>query len=207
LGTLLSAWLILASAAVSVDERTRVPPCSPDEPVPPSPGSVVRLFELHKDHNPQNVLVVYTYADPRCRLIGSSAEKQRLVDMYWRMNARSSRECYKPTHPRIKSETLETLRVTSLSADRRSLRLDITPLDRLEHDLPTREAEIALEPGNGSCKAEVRLPLESGAVMRIREINARGEPPMGVPVRRIEGLELVGLDDEDRAIRRVYRSK
>src|SRR5262245_43367317 len=117
MSTLLLAWLFLASGALT-DERLRLPPCSREMVPPPSPGRVVRLFELHKDYHPQNVLVIYTYADSRCRVVGSARNKSRLVDMYWRMSAGSSDECYKPTHPRIKSETLESLDVRSVSADR-----------------------------------------------------------------------------------------
>jgi hypothetical protein len=200
------ACLVLASTGV-LDQRTRLPPFSPAHDVPAPPGEVVRLFELHKDRNPQNVLVVYTYADSRCQLIGDHGEEDPLVDMYWRMNARSPDECYKPTHPRIKSETLESLRVTSISEDRHNLRLEIVPLDELEHDLPTREAEISLERAPEGCRAEVRLPLGAGEWIRIREINARGQYRMGVPVRGVEDLELVGLDRHNRSIRRVYHSR
>ena len=203
---LAAVLLFSVGAAVPLDERRRIPVCAAAQAVPPAPGGVVRLFELHKDRNPQNVLVIHTYADARCRLIGSPGGKQGLVDMYWRMNAGSPAECYKPTHPTIKSETWKTLEVTSLSTDRRQLRIEVTPLDQLEHDLPTREVEIALVSGDTGCSAEVRLPLGSRATMRLREIHAEASARV-IPVRRIEALELVGLDEHDRSIRRRYRSK
>jgi hypothetical protein len=203
---ILALVLLFSVGAVPLDERRLIPVCAAEHTVPPAPGSVVRLFELHKDRNPQNVLVIHTYADARCRLIGSPGGDQRLVDMYWRMNAGSPAECYKPTHPTIKSETWKTLEVTSLSADRRELRIEITPLDQLEHDLPTREVEIALVPSDSGCSAEVRLPLGSRATMRLREIHAEASAQL-IPVRRIEALELVGLDERDRSIRRRYRAK
>lgn len=201
--------LLTLGGAAPTDERSQVPPCSSDRTVPPSPGEVVRLLELHKDLNPENVLVVYTYADSRCRLIGSVEESERLVDMYWRMNARSPEECYKPTHPMIKSETLQSLAVRSLSADRKSFRIEITQLDQVENDLPTREVEILLERAGSVCKAEVRLPLESrdGAVMRLQQINAKGEYELGIPRRALKELELVGIDGQNRRIRRIYRSR
>jgi len=203
------AVLALFLRSVMGDERTQLPPCSADRTAPRPPGAVVRLFELHKDHNPQNVLVVHTYADSRCRAIGDLAHKELLVDMYWQMDAGSPGACYKPTDPRIKAETLKTLDVTSLSADRTKFTIDITPLDRLEHDLPTREAEINLRRSASGCEAEARLPLDAraGSVLRLFEINAKGEYVLGVPRIGVQSLELVGRDEHGQSVRRVYRSR
>jgi hypothetical protein len=208
------AALILSLALLSVggavvDERTQLPACSPERTPPRPPGAVLRLFELHKDRNPQNVLVIHTYADASCRLIGSVERKERLVDMYWRMDADAPGACYKPTDPRIKSETLRSLDVKSLSSDRRRFRLEITQLDQLDHDLPTRELEITLERTDSGCRAEARLPLDAsgGAVLRLRKINARGEYALGVPLRTVEELELVGVDADGKPLRRRYHSQ
>jgi hypothetical protein len=169
----------------------------------------VRLFELHKDRNPQNVLVIHTYADARCQLIGTPESKERLVDMYWRMDDGSPDECYKPTDPRIKSETLRSLDVKPLSADRRRFRIEITQLDQLDHDLPTRELEVTLERADAACRADARLPLDSAAatVLHLRRINARGEYALGVPLRTVEELELVGVDGDGKPLGRRYHSQ
>jgi hypothetical protein len=203
----LRAALGLLLVAAIADERTAVPPCSRDKEVPRPPGQVVRLFELHKNRNPENVLVIYTYADEACRLIGSGEHKERLVDMYWRMKARSPDECYKPTHPKIKSETLEALAVKSLSADRRTFVIDITPLDELDHDLPTREAQVTLRQAASGCEATVEIPLEPGSVLRVQEIHARADAALALPRRSLDELELVGRDADGRPIRRVYHSR
>ncbi len=205
----LCVWLATPGRAVS-DERKALPPCSKDAPAPASPGEVVRLFELHKDRNPENVLVVHTYAGAGCKLIGSMSDKGRLVDMYWRMNAGTPKECYKPTHSMIKSETLKTLDVTSLSADKTKIKIDIKQLDQLKHDLPSREAEVALSDGADGCEAEVLIPLgkaEGGAVLRIKEIDAKGKYRLGVPRREIEELELKGVDAADKPVRAVFHDK
>jgi hypothetical protein len=203
--------LVLLSVALAsvADERTELPPCRPDRTVPQPPGTVVRLFEIHKDRNPQNVLVVHTYADASCRLIGSLEHEKLLVDMYWRMDARSPNACYKPTHPRIKAETLEMLAVKSISPDRTRFTIDITPLDRLEHDLPTRVAEVELHRVGSGCQAETRLPLDprDGGALHLFEINAQGQYVLGVPRMGVRTLELVGTDEDDRPVRRVYRSR
>jgi hypothetical protein len=199
--------LLALSLGNVADERTELPPCRPDRTVPRPPGEVVRLFEIHKDRNPQNVLVIHTYADSRCRLIGSLEHENLLVDMYWRMDARSPNACYKPTNPRIKSETLEMLAVKSISPDRTRFRIDITPLDRLDHDLPTRVAEVELRRASSGCRAETRLPLDPRHALRLFEINAQGQYVMGIPRIGVRTLELVGTDQDDRPVRRLYRSR
>ena len=208
MSALLVAWLVLGGGALA-DERLQLPPCSRDIVVPPSPGRVIRLFELHKDYHPQNVLVVYTYADSRCRVVGSAQDKRKLVDMYWRMSAGSSDECYKPTDPRIKSETLDTLVVKSVSVNRERFRIDLTQLDQVRHDLPSREVEVVLRRSRSGCEADVRLLLgpSNGAVLHLREVDAKGEYSLGVPRRGIAELALVGVDEENRPICRVYRAK
>jgi hypothetical protein len=210
-----AVWIALAvllaapAGAARVDERTQLPPCSDDKAVPRPPGEVVRLFELHKDRNPENVLVIHTYADSRCRLIGSMRDKERLIDMYWRMNDGSAKACYKPTHPKIKSETLKSLKVTSLSPDKKTFTIDITQLDQLQHDLPSSEVVVALAPAGSGCRAEARLPLASsgGKVLRIQEIEAKGKYEMGVPRRGVKEIELKGVDSAKKHVRVVYRSK
>lgn len=206
------ALLVLPASLVlaSTDERRTLPPCSPAHSAPTPPGEVVRLFELHKDRHPENILVVHTYADAACRLIGSMKEKGRLVDMYWRMNAGTAAECYKPTHPMIKFTTLKTLKVTALSPDKAKLKIDITLLDRLRHDLPTREAEVALASAGGSCTAEVVLPLgraERAARLRIQEISAKGKYRMGVPHKALDRLALKGVDAAGKPLRVVFYGK
>jgi hypothetical protein len=198
---------LLVGAARPADERTRLRPCSSDAGVPAPPGEVVRLFELHKDRNPQNVLVIHTYADADCRALGGAGDKRRLVDMYWRMNSGTPDECYKPTHPRIKQETLRNLAVRSLSPDRTRFALEIAPLDEVDHDIPDREAHIRLHQSRGGCRAEVRVRLGSGEVLRLEEIRAKGEYALGIPQRGVEQLELVGLDPHNRRIHRVYRAR
>jgi hypothetical protein len=197
---------LLAAAARPADERTRLRPCSGEAAVPAPPGEVVRLFELHKDRNPQNVLVIHTYTDADCHALGSADDKGRLVDMYWRMNAGSPDECYKPTHPRIKEETLRSLELRSLSADHTRFSLEITPLDEVEHDIPDREARIRLHRTRGGCRAEVRVRLGSGEMLRLEEIRAKGEYSLGIPRRGVEEIELVGLDARNRRIHRIYRA-
>jgi len=208
-------WIALAvllaapAGAARVDERTQLPPCSDDKAVPRPPGEVVRLFELHKDRHPENVLVIHTYADSGCRLIGSMRDKERLIDMYWRMNDGSPKACYKPTHPKIKSETLKALKVTSLSPDQKTFTIDITELDQLQHDLPSSEAVVALARAGSGCRAEARLPLGSGGgkVLRIQEIEAKGKYELGVPRRGVKEIELKGVDSAKKHVRVVYRSK
>lgn len=200
--------LLAAPCAAAPDERAQLKPCSEDKKVPAPPGEVVRLFELHKDKNPDNVLVIHTYADDSCRLVGGMQNKGELVDMYWRMNDGKPGECYKPTHPRIKSETLKTLDVKSLSSDKKKLVIDITQLDQLEHDLPSRDAEITVAKKDAGCRAEARLPLsENGEALRLRELNAKGKYRMGIPRREIESLELKGVDSAGKPVKRLYKEK
>src|SRR5581483_9713160 len=208
-------WIALAvllaapAGAAPVDERTRLRPCSDDKAVPRPPGEVVRLFELHKDRHPENVLVIHTYADSGCRLIGSMRDKGRLIDMYWRMHDGSPKECYKPTHPKIKSETLKALEVKSMSPDKRKFTIDITQLDQLKHDSASSEAVVALAPAGAGCLAEARLPFGSGGgkVLRIQEIDAKGKYELGVPRRGVKEIKLKGVDSAKKPVRLVYRSK
>ena len=199
-----------ASAAPPPDERAALPPCSKDSPAPIPPGALVRLFDLRKDHNPQNVLVIHTYADAQCRFIGSMDEKKRLVDMYWRMNDGTPQECYKPTHPEIKSETLKTLLVKSLSEDRTKLRLEITQLKQLNNDLPSREAEVDLAHDGTACTAKMYLqlgPKENNKRLQILGIGAKGKYILDIPTKGIKQLELSGYDDQTNSVHAVFRAK
>lgn len=208
---LLGLLVLLAPfGRAAADERAALRPCSKAQAAPAPPGEVVRLFELRKDRNPENVLVIHTYADSRCRLIGSMKDKGRLIDMYWRMRAGSPDECYKPTHPAIKSVTLKTLEVKSLSPDRTKLSIDIPLLDRVRHDLPSREAEVALAPAGFGCAASVDLPLGpdmNAAVLRIQAIAAKGRYWRGIPRKAVEELELKGVDASGRPVRAVFSGK
>ncbi|UPT74675.1 MAG: hypothetical protein M0D55_02815 [Elusimicrobiota bacterium] len=200
----------LAASAAPRDERAALKPCSADYKIPEAPGEVVRLFELHKDKNPQNVLIVHTYADSSCKLVGDVKDKGSLVDMYWRMNSGTDKECYKPTHPRIKSETWKSLEVKGMTPDNAGLKIDLTQLDMLEHDLPTREAEVGLTKDADGCDATVVLPMGEkggGGVLRIEEMSAKGKYRMGVPRREIESLELKGVDAANRPKSVVYKEK
>lgn len=208
--TLALLLLPLAALAAPRDERREIPPCSKEYKVPKAPGEVVRLLELHKDKNPQNVLIVHTYADSSCRLAGSTEDKASLVDMYWRMNAGTDKECYKPTHPKIKSETWKTLEVKGVTPDHAGLKIDITQLEKLEHDLPTSVAEVGLEKGGEGCTAEVVLPMgakEGGGVLRIDRIDAEGKYTMGVPRREVESLWLKGHAGDGEAKGAKFESK
>lgn len=208
--TLALLILPLAASAAPRDERREVPPCSKEYKVPKAPGEVVRLFELHKDKNPQNVLIVHTYADSSCRLVGDADKKDSLVDMYWRMNAGTDKECYKPTHPRIKAETWKTLDVKGVTPDHAGLKIDITQLEKLENDLPSRVAEVGLEKGGDGCTAEVALPMgakEGGGVLRIERIDAEGKYTMGVPRRDVESLELKGESADGKPRSAKFESK
>jgi hypothetical protein len=200
----------VAASAAPRDERAALKPCSEDYKIPKAPGDVVRLFELRKDKNPQNVLVVHTYADSSCKLVGDVDDKGSLVDMYWRMNSGTDKECYKPTHPRIKSETWKTLDVKGLTPGNAGLRIDLTQLDKLEHDLPTSEAEVGLSKGADGCDAVVALPMgekDGGGILRIEEMSAVGKYRMGVPRRDIESLELKGESADGEPREALFKSK
>ncbi len=204
----LALFVMLAvPCAAAPDERAQLKPCSEEKKVPKAPGEVVRLFELHKDKNPDNVLVIHTYADDSCKLVGSMDKKSQLVDMYWRMNDGKPDECYKPTHSKIKSETLKTLDVKSLSADKKKLVIDITQLDQLQHDLPSRNAEITVSKKGDGCGAEAKLPLAGGSAMSLQELNAKGKYRMGIPKREIKSLELKGVDTAGKPVQRLYKEK
>lgn len=190
------------------DERTALRPCADAKPVPAPPGAVVRLFELRKDRNPENVLVVHTYVDTACRFVADVKDKSRLLDMYWRMDAGSPSECYKPTHPKIKSETRKAVTVKALSADKSRADVDISrPLERFEHDLLPREAEVVLVRSPSGCTAEARLKLATGEALRIREVGGKGKQAFGMRFLGVAEVEFKGEDAAGKPVRRVYRLK
>ena len=202
--------LPLLVIALAASARAATPKCSGAGEMPAAHGHAVRLFEVRKDKNPQNVLVLETYADDSCRLVGGAKDKSELIGMHWRMAAGTAQECVKPTHPRIQSETLKTLKVTSLSSDRRTLKIDITQLDKLKHDLPSREAEVTLSGTGGRCAATVAMPLgkaEGGGTLKLTGLDAKGKYRMGVPRKEVKELALVGTDSSGKARRVVYRGK
>ena len=155
------------------------------------------LIELHKDHHPENVLVVRANAGPSCRLDMARA-KDRLFDMYWRMDAGSARERLKPTHPRIKAALLKTIEVKSLSADGRTLTLDLAPMRKLLPGLPPGDALVVLT-ARAACEAYVQL-----GSLRIHEIWAKG---MNVPRRSIREVEFRGTDPSGAPARSIFRGR
>lgn len=212
-GLLLIFFLIFegrSRGAVDVDERNNLPPCAENGSPPAAPGRVVRLFELRKDRNPENVLVMFTYADSSCRFIGDIHKKDQLIDMYWRINADSPEQCYKPTHPKIKSETLKTLKATALSPDKTKIKIDMTQLDQLQHDLRSREVEVELSPASSGCQAKTSLqlgPSGKNKIIYISELIAKGKYVMNIPKRSIKQLEVKGSDGKKNSIRAVFLAK
>lgn len=199
---------VIPGSSEPADERAALRPCADTKPVPSPPGAVVRLFELRKDRNPENVLVVHTYVDPACRFVADVKDKARLLDMYWRMDAGSPSECYKPTHSKIKSETRKAVTVKALSPDKTRAEVDISrQLDRFEHDLLPREAEVVLVRSPSGCSAEARLKLATGAVLRVREVGGKGKQAFGMRFLGVAEVEFKGEDAAGKPVRRVYRVK
>jgi hypothetical protein len=165
-------------------------------PVSPvvSSSHEVRLFTVEKSKNPQNILVVYTRADPQCRIEPVvHGSKAHLFDFYWLMDGTR----HKPTHPLIKKYVRRRFVARKRFEDQKGFKVRLADLKELVHDLPSDMITITLDGvSQGGCNARVLLPLgpsADGRTLEIQSIYSKARTLLGIPIG-VHYIELRGRD-------------
>jgi len=161
-----------------------------------SASEEVRLFVVEKSKNPQNILVVYTKADPQCRIEPVVyGKKAYLFDFYWLMDGTR----YKPTHPLIKKHARRRFVARKPFENRKGFEVKLADLKELAHDLPSDVITVSLHSAaNGGCNARVVLPLGPSAdsrTLEIESIYSKARTLLGIPIG-VHYIELRGRDAE-----------
>ena len=154
----------------------------------------VRLFVVEKSKNPQNILVVYTQADPQCRIEPVVyGKKAYLFDVYWLMDGTR----YKRTHPLIKKHARRRFVAKKQLENQKGFEVKLADLKELEHDLPSDIITVSLRRGSdGGCNARVLLPLGPTAdnrTLEIASIYSKARTLLGIPIG-VHYIELRGRD-------------
>lgn len=113
----------------------------------------VHLFDIRKNQNEKNVLIIFTHVDKDCKL-EKLARKEDLIDLYWRMNEGTSEHCRKESS--VKGMIREQIEVKSISDDRTEMVIFLADLNRVKNDLTNKTVTVRLSKDtNGKCKSEV----------------------------------------------------
>lgn len=166
----------------------------PVYPAIPTPKEEVRLFVVEKSKNPQNILVVYTQADPHCRVEPLVyGKKTYLFDFYWLMDGTR----YKPTHSLIKKHARKRFVPGKQFENQKGFDVRLADLKELDHDLPSDIITITLHRvSNDGCTARVLLPLGPSGdnrTLKIESIYSKAHTLLGIPIG-VHYIELRGRD-------------
>lgn len=156
--------------------------------------SELRLFEVEKSFNPQNILVVYARVQATCEVQPiPDAGSLHLFDLHWLMNGTT----FKPTHRLIKKAARKRFVAQSLEKNGLSFTVRLTDLKELHHDLPSDNIHVKIvrEPP-GNCRSRVLLklgPRHANRTMAIETIYSEAKTFFSIPIG-IHFIELRGTD-------------
>lgn len=127
----------------------------------PEVGNHYRLFNFEKNINPQNILIVYTKLDEKCRFVTDPSQRdQPTFDFYWMMDGTK----YKPVNPLIKSGIRDRLEFQNDPANRdTSFFVKINDLKEMEHDLPDSTMHVVARAGKTGCEVDGTVRLGASA--------------------------------------------
>lgn len=159
----------------------------------------VRLFEVEKSMNPENILVVYARVDASCHIQPiSDAGSMHLYDLYWLMNGTD----FKPTHRLIKKAVRKRFVAQALDAGGLHFTVRLADLKELHHDLPSDRIRVAIErESSDQCRSRVLLqlgPSHENRTMAIEAIYSEARTFFGIPIG-IHYIELRGTDVQSQA--------
>lgn len=152
---------------------------------------VQQLFIFEKNRNPQNMMVVYTRLDDRCRVITQAAnDKNPTFDFYWLMN----RQTYKPVAFLIKKEIRNRLKLLS-SSDSFSFSILMNDLKEVQTDINNFTLSVHSEAlKNKGCTANSFLtlgPSDQNMTIRLQSIYAESK---GFFFPKLISITLKGVD-------------
>ena len=134
-------------------------------------GPHLKVFELEKNENPQNILQIYTRVDDQCRFLPDRTGKNKPVfDFYWLMG----RGTYKRTHSMIRRSIYRHVLMEPDAKERSySLKLRAGDFERFDTDLNNPRLQIVLRQEPSKCEAVALLqlgPSDTNKVMRIKAV-------------------------------------
>ena len=157
-----------------------------------------QILTVEKNVNSQNLAVVYTKVDDKCRFVNDPSNRdQPVFDFYWRMDG--SR--YKPMNSLIKSQFYNRVSFVDGSGDRSTTFLiEAKDLKEVKHDLGDHPMlEVFAKSINGKCDVQAFMnlgPSDNKARIRIDSIYGEGRTfPPAVTAVTLKG-EVVDKEDK-----------
>jgi len=171
----------------------------------PEIGKHQSIFQVNKNVNPQNVAVVYTKVDDKCRFVNNPENRdQPIFDFYWLMDGTN----YKPMHSLLKSEFRRRMSFVENAGDRAThFIIDANDLKEVDHDIEDPRLDVNAKVIAGGCDVEAFITLgPSNGNARVRVTNIYGEGRAFPP--KVYSVTIKGIDVKTgKAVSRKYDAK
>jgi hypothetical protein len=171
----------------------------------PEIGRHQAIFNVSKNVNPQNIAVVYTKVDDKCRFVNNPENRdQPIFDFYWLMDGKT----YKPMNGMIKSEFRKRMSFVDGAGDRAThFVIDANDLKEVNHDIADPRLDVNSKAISGNCDVEAFITLgPSNENARVRVTSIYGEGRAFPP--KVYSVTIKGVDVKTgKAISRKYDAK
>lgn len=138
----------------------------------PELGPHQQIFTVRKNVNPENLAVVYTKVDEKCRFLTDPANRDEPVfDFYWRMGGKD----YKPMNSFFKDEFHKRMSFVPGATPSR-FQLDANDLKEVNTDIKDPRLDVIATASGAACNVEAFITLgPSDGNTRIRLDSIYGE--------------------------------
>jgi len=171
----------------------------------PDIGRHQSIFVVNKNVNPQNIAVVYTKVDDKCRFVNNPENRdQPIFDFYWLMDGKN----YKPMSGIIKSELRKRMSFVEDAGDRAThFVIDANDLKEVDHDIADPRLDVNAKAIAGGCDVEAFITLgPSDGNARVKVTNIYGEGRAFPP--KVYSVTIKGVDVKTgKAVSRKYDAK
>ncbi len=171
----------------------------------PEVGVHQAIFHINKNVNPQNIAVVFTKVDEKCRFVNDPENRDNpIFDFYWLMDGKN----YKPMNGLIKNEFKKRMSFAEDSGDREThFVIDANDLKEVNHDIADPRLDVNSRKLDSGCDVEAFITLgPSNDNARIRLTSIYGEGRAFPP--KVYSVTLKGVDVKSgKEISRKYDAK
>lgn len=153
----------------------------------PQVGPHYALFNVEKNVNPQNIMVVYSKLDQDCRFLKDNYGPQ--FDFYWLMD----RASYKKVNSIIKSEIRKRLEVEPW-IDTNEFSVILRDLEQVDMDIAEPKVTVRSKGYAGKCQVSSQItlgPSDKNRTIRLTSIYTEGTQSLSP---RILSVTLNGVD-------------
>lgn len=169
----------------------------------PQIGEHLPFITVEKNVNPQNVLIVYTKADEKCRFATNPANRdQPVFDFYWLMD----RQNYKPVNSLIKREIYKRFEFQADFTDKQFTIL-VNDLKEMDTDIENPKMDVYAGGTPGHCTAEAQMnlgPSDGSKRIRLTSVYTEGRSfPPSVTSVTLKGVDVA----TGKAVSRKYDAK